>query len=229
MKELYVFLPAFNEAQVIGKVLTNTKKALKKVPGFRVRLVVVDDGSQDKTSLEAKKAGAIVLRHVLNRGLGGALSTGLAYAKKHQADIMVTIDSDGQHDPNDIIKGLKPILANQADVVIGSRLLGQKGMPWDRILISRAGSLITFFLFRIWTSDSQSGFRVFNKKAIEKIEIKTQGMEVSSELFGEMKKHGLCFSEVPIQVIYTDYSRSKGQSNLNAVQVLLKLMLRIFR
>ena len=229
MKKLFVFLPAFNEAQVIGKVLKDTKRTLKKVPGFRTRLVVVDDGSQDKTSLEARKAGATVLRHVLNRGLGGALSTGLAYAKKHQTDIMVTIDSDGQHDPKDILKGLKPILKDQADVVIGSRLLGQKGMPWDRIIISWAGSLITFFLFEIWTSDSQSGFRVFNKKAIEKIEVKTQGMEVSSELFGEIERNYLRFAEVPIQVIYTDYSRSKGQSNLNAVQVLIKLILRIFR
>jgi len=229
MKKLFVIFPAFNEARAIGRVIKETRGILKNLSDLQVCLVVVDDGSQDKTSLEAKKARVTVLRHVLNRGLGGALSTGLAYAKKHQADIMVTIDSDGQHDPHDIIKGLKPIQENKADVVIGSRLLGQKGMPWDRIIISWAGSLITFFLFRIWTSDSQSGFRVFNKKAIEKIEIKTQGMEVSSELFGEMKKHGLRFSEVPIQVIYTDYSRSKGQSNLNAVQVLLKLMLRIFR
>lgn len=229
MKKLFVVLPAFNEAKVVGEVLGKVKKDLKEIKNFQSYLVVVDDGSYDETAEQARKAGAIVLRHLLNRGLGGALGTGLVYAQKNEADILVTMDSDGQHDSRDIMKALKPILLDKADVVIGSRLLGQKGMPWDRQVIARAGSIVTFLLFGILTSDSQSGFRVFNKKAIEHMEIKTQGMEVSSELFGEIEKHYLRFMEVPIRVIYTDYSRRKGQSNLNALQILLKLLLRLFR
>lgn len=229
MKKIFVILPAYNEAEVISQVITKAKKALSQLEGYETHFVVIDDGSTDNTSKEAGTSGVVVLRHVLNRGLGGALGTGLAYAKENGADILVTIDSDGQHDPKDIIKALKPLEKDEADVVIGSRLLGQKGMPWDRIIISWAGSLITFFLFGLWTSDSQSGFRIFNKKAIESIEIRTQGMEVSSELFGEIEKHYLRFVEVPIRVIYTDYSRRKGQPNINSFQVLLKLVLRIFR
>lgn len=226
--KIIVVLPAFNEAKVIGQVLTKLKKTLLGLP-YKSQIVVIDDGSWDKTSAVAKKNGAVVLRHVLNRGLGGALGTGLTFAKNNKADILVTIDSDGQHDPEDIKKAILPIVENRADVVIGSRLLGQKGMPIDRILISKISNLVTFFLFGIFSSDSQSGFRVFNKKAIKNIFIKTEGMEVSSEFFGEIKKNKLQLVEVPIKVIYSKYSRVKGQTNLNGFKVLLKLIMRIFR
>lgn len=229
MKKLCVVLPAFNEEVVISQVLTSVKKELKKLPGWQAQLVVVDDGSHDRTGQVARKAGAIVLRHVLNRGLGGAISTGMGYAKKINADILVTIDSDGQHDPEDIKKVIGPILEGRADVVIGSRLFDRKKMPLDRLIISWGGSILTFFLFRIWTTDSQSGFRAFNRKAMQAIQVKTQGMEVSSELFGEIKRNRLRLTEVPIKVIYTEYSRQKGQNNLNAPRVVLKLILRLFR
>jgi len=229
MKKLCVVLPAFNEEAVIGQVLTSVKKELENLPGWQAQLVVVDDGSHDRTGQVARKAGAIVLRHVLNRGLGGAISTGMGYAKKINANILVTIDSDGQHDPEDIKKVIGPILEGRADVVIGSRLFDRKKMPLDRLIISWGGSILTFFLFRIWTTDSQSGFRAFNRKAMQAIQVKTQGMEVSSELFGEIKRNGLRLIEVPIKVIYTEYSRQKGQNNLNAPRVVLKLILRLFR
>jgi len=102
-------------------------------------------------------------------------------------------------------------------------------MPFDRLIISWVGNIVTFLLFGIWTTDSQSGFRAFNQKAIRVVKIKTQGMEVSSEIFGEIKRHHLRLAEVPIRVIYTDYARKKGQKNLNAPRVVLKLLLRLFR
>jgi glycosyltransferase involved in cell wall biosynthesis len=229
MKTLCVVLPAFNEAAVINQVLTDIQQELASLSGWRSRVVVVDDGSTDKTGEQAVMAGAVVLRHVLNRGLGGALSTGMTYAKKMGAQTMITMDSDGQHDAKDIKKLLEPLVRNKADVVIGSRMLGQKGMPWDRRLINGVSNWVTFLLFQVWTTDSQSGFRAFNRKALQTITIKTKEMEVSSELFAEMKRNRLRLKEVPIQVIYTDYSRYKGQGNLNGLRILLKLIIRLFR
>lgn len=226
-KKLFVILPAFNEEKVIGKVLVDLKKVLKGLKGFESEIVVVDDCSEDTTGKIAARKGATVLRHVINRGLGGALGTGLTYARQNQADFAVTMDSDGQHDPVDLRRVIKPLLKRQADVVIGRRDL--KKMPWDRRVVTVLSSLVTLLLFGVWCQDTQSGFRALDKKALKKIKIKTQRMEVSSEFFHEIKKHKLRLVEVPIRVIYTPYSRSKGQSNVNAVKILLKLGLRIFR
>lgn len=226
--KLTVIVPAYNEASVIRSVLRSLKRQLKKFRNFEI--VVIDDGSTDETSSEAKKEGAKVLRHVINRGLGGALSTGLDYAEMKRSDAVVTFDADGQHDPKDIPKVLMPIIESEADVVIGSRTLkGLRQIPWDRKIVLLGSNLATHLLFGIKTSDSQSGFRAFSKKAIESIRIKTQEMEVSSELFSEIKRHELRVKEVPIKVIYTPYSRNKGQSNLNALYVLVRLLLRLAR
>lgn len=227
MKRL-IIVPAFNEAPIIFKTLTQLKQVLKKVAQFDI--VVIDDGSSDNTLAETKRAQVKVIRHKLNRGLGGALGTGLTYAKNNNYDLAITFDADGQHDPKDIAKAMKPIEQNQADLVIGSRTKSKQGqMPIDRTIINWASNIVTLILFGFWTSDSQSGFRAFSKKALNCIEIKTERMEVSSEIFSEVKKHHLKVTEVPIRIIYTPYSRSKGQDNLNALAVLYKLLLRLVR
>ncbi len=227
MKKLLIILPAFNEEKVIGGVLDDLKEVLKNLKEFDPRIVVVDDASDDKTREVVRQKGIKVLCHVINRGLGGALGTGLAYARRQEADITITMDSDGQHNPKDLKKMLKPLIKKESDVVIGKRDV-QK-MPWDRRLMTFLSSLITFLFFGIYSHDTQSGFRAFNKKALNKIRIKTQRMEVSSEFFREIKKNSLKFTEIPIEVIYTSYSRSKGQKNLNSFEILLKLVLRFFR
>lgn len=225
--KLCVILPAYNEGEVIADVLDGVKREVQKIENIKVKLVVIDDGSTDKTALIAEKKGAEVLKHIINRGLGGALKTGLEYAKLKNQDMVVTMDSDGQHNPGDIKKLINPIINKKADVVIGIRQ--KKLMPWDRKIITWFSSWLTFFFFKIYFSDTQSGFRVFNKKAIQNIKLKTQQMEVSSEFFAEIKKHRLRLKELPIKVIYTQYSRAKGQKNLNAFNVLLKLVLRLGR
>jgi glycosyltransferase involved in cell wall biosynthesis len=226
--KLIVIVPAYNEARIIRKVLRSLIRALQKIGYFEI--VVVDDGSQDNTGQEARREKVTVLTHPINRGLGGALGTGLSYAKTQNFDIAVTFDADGQHCAADIKKVIRPLIKKQADVVIGSRTLkGGKQIPWDRRLIIWGSNLVTYFFFGIRSSDSQSGFRAFSSKALQKIKIKTQGMEVSSEFYGEIKRNRLRLAEVPIKVIYTPYSRKKGQSNLNALQVLFKLLLRLSR
>lgn len=227
MKRL-VIIPAFNEGKVIYKTLIDLKKAIKSKGKFDI--LVIDDGSTDNTFSQARKAKVNVLCHRLNRGLGGALGTGFEYAKRFNYDLAVTFDADGQHHPQDLLKLIKPIENRQADIVIGTRTLSKKGqMPLDRKIINWLSNFVTFIFFAIWTSDSQSGFRAFSKKALRLIQIKTQRMEVSSEIFSEIKRHRLKLKEIPITVIYTDYSRLKGQANLNSFNVLYKLLLRLVR
>lgn len=226
-KKLIIVLPAFNEEKVIGSVLLHLKKALKSFKGLDCRIVVVNDCSTDKTAQEAEKQNVVVVNHPINRGLGGALFTGFKYAKRKKTDYLVTMDSDGQHDAGDIKKILQPIIEKKADLVVGIRNI--KKMPFDRKIITFFSSMLTFLLFGVWFEDTQSGFRAFGKKAIEKISIKTQKMEVSSEFFSEIKKNKLKLAKVPIKVIYTEYSRAKGQSNLNSANVLVKLVLRRVR
>lgn len=227
--KLLIILPAFNEAKVISQVLAEVKKATAKLP-VPAEICVINDGSQDNTALVAKNSQATVLTHVINRGLGASLSTGLAYAKVIQADFAITMDSDGQHDPDDLITVLAPLLNKQADVVIGSRRLQPTGrMPLLRQLNNQAFNLLTRLLFGVVTTDSLSGFRGFNKKAIQLIKLKTERMEVSNEFFTEIKRHHLKFREVPIKVIYTQYSLAKGVKPANVFAILFRLLLRLVR
>lgn len=227
MRKLIIVLPALNEAKVIGQVLDNLKKEVKKLRSLNTEIVVVDDGSWDKTAAVSRSKGVTVLSHPINRGLGGALGTGIEYARQNNSDFVITFDSDGQHDSKDINKVITPLLKNQADVVIGIR--DKKKMPWDRRIVTVFSSFLTLVFFGDYCSDTQSGFRGFNKRALDRIKIRTQRMEVASELFGEINKHSLSFVEVPIRVIYTPYSREKGQKNVNAFKILIKLILRLFR
>lgn len=223
---IVVIIPAFNEAGVIKETIRGVFSVLPK----HSTILVVDDGSTDQTGEIAYRSKAFVVRHPINRGLGGALGTGLCWAKMHGFNYAVTFDADGQHDPFDLKKILKPILSETTDVVIGSRVIhGWSMIPFDRKLIITASNLLTWCLFGIFTTDSLSGLRAFNRKAIRQIQIKTDRMEVSNEFFCEIKRNKLRIKEIPIRVMYTDYSRSKGQKNTNALDVGSKLLLRLFR
>jgi glycosyltransferase involved in cell wall biosynthesis len=167
----------------------------------------------------------VLLRHKINRGLGAALGTGLAYARARGADFAITFDADGQHAPDDIAAVLSPLLAGEVDAVIGSRLISPKGMPWYRVVGNRGLNVFTFLLYGLWTTDSQSGLRGFSRSALERIEVRTERMEVSSEFIREIRRLRLKWKEVPIQAIYTDYSLQKGQSNWNAFTILFRLVL----
>jgi len=221
MSKLIIIIPAYNEAKTIGMVLDDLPKKLDKIN--QIETVVVNDGSSDDTENVAKKRKVKVLTHILNRGLGGALATGIEYAKKNDADIVVTFDADGQHDPTDIPKIIEPILNKKADFVIGSRMKGQ-GMPLDRKILNWFGNLLTFLLFGLYTTDAQSGMRALSKKAVSLIRLQMNRMEVSSEFIKEIARLKLKLHEVPIKAIYTEYSKVKGQKNTNSVNVFVKLL-----
>lgn len=222
--KLVIIVPAFNEEEMIGQVIDQLVQ--RKPKNMETEIVVVNDGSGDKTESEAQKRGATtVISHLLNRGLGGALGTGLAYARKIGADFAVTFDADGQHNPDDLAKVLRPLIEKKADIVIGSRLIGKSDMPLDRKVLNYIANLTNFLLWGVWVTDSQSGLRGFAKSAIKKIEIKMNKMEVSSEFLKEAKRHNLSIEEVPIKAVYTRYSLGKGQKNINALNIFAKLLL----
>lgn len=216
----YIIVPAYNESRTIRQVLDKIKT--KYDPRF---IIVIDDGSTDDTYDQAMSADVRVYRHCINRGLGGALGTGLAVVKALGAELAVTLDADGQHDINEIERLIEPIAQQQAQVVIGSRLLQPRGMPLIRRVYNFVANIITWIIFGVWTTDSQSGFRAFSKDAIEKIDLHTNRMEVSSEIFKEIRAKGLRFKEVPIKAIYTDYSMSKGQGFFVGIKTVARLIL----
>ena len=214
-----VLLPAYNEGKVISEVVKGLIKS-----GFG-NVLVIDDCSKDNTSDEAYKAGAIVLRHPINRGAGGATNTGLEYARREEDyDYVLMMDSDGQHSIEDAKKLMSE--ANRYDVVLGSRMINPKGMPSHRLIANRVGSFVTMIFFGLYVTDSQSGMKVFNKKAINKIKITFDRFEKDSEIIGEIYRNKLKFKELPIKVIYTDHSLSKGQNIMNGFKMIIKFIFR---
>lgn len=225
--KLLIVIPAFNEAQVIADVL---RKIPKKINGIEIiETVVIDDGSQDKTSQVSILNSVTVINHLLNRGAGAATKTGLTYAKNIDSDITVTFDADGQHLHEDILKVIDPILMKKADLVIGSRFLKKQNVPLDRLILNKAANLATLLLFGAFSSDSQSGLRAFSKKAVELIDFKSDRMEFSSEILLEARKNNLKVKEVPTKAIYSVYSKAKGQKNTNALPILIRFIVKLLR
>lgn len=226
---LVVVIPAYNESKVIGSVVRSIPKSIKGVK--RITALVVDDNSSDQTHRVAQKAGAICVRHESNLGAGGATITGFEAAKKMQADIVVTMDGDGQHRGSDIHHLVLPIIEKRAHVVLGSRLMSRsvRDMPWLKRFGNNALNIVTFVFYRTWVSDSQSGFKAFSRYALRRIRLSTSGYEFCSEIVGQIKQKNIRYVEVPIKTIYTDYSRAKGQLVLNAINIVIGLSLNVIK
>jgi glycosyltransferase involved in cell wall biosynthesis len=225
MGKQIIVIPAYNEEATVAQVVREAVRVSDAV-------VVVDDGSRDRTSVLASEAGAIVVRHAVNRGLGGALGTGIAAAVKLGADAVVTMDADGQHRAADAARVFERLGQGDVDFVIGSRMKaveeGAGKMPPHRVLFNAVGNLLTYLLFGVWVTDSQSGLRGLSRAAAETIDLRTNGMEVSSEFIKEIHERRWRMAEIGIPAIYTEYSLSKGQSFLVGVKTAAKLILRRF-
>ena len=222
--DIYVVVPAYNEEKMIG----NTLRKLKN-EGYK-NIIVVDDGSRDDTYNIAKEEGAIVCRHIINRGLGGALGTGIKCALLYNPKVIITFDADGQHDPKDIEKVAKPILEENYDVVIGSRLMDEnevKNMPKIKRIGNWGLNFLTYLMGGHFITDSQSGLRAFSNKSAKIIieQLKSNKYEVSSEFVVLIKRNNLKFKEVPIKTIYTDYSMARGTNVITGFKILLKLII----
>ncbi len=216
---IHVVVPAFNEAATIGPVVREIRARYPAV-------VVVDDGSSDGTAGEARSAGATVLRHAVNRGQGAALQTGIEYALAQGAPLIVTFDGDGQHRAEDIPALVAPILAGEAEIVLGSRFLGSaEAMPRARRLVLRMAVLFTRLTSGLRVSDAHNGLRAFSRRAAQGIRITLDRMAHASELMDQIRRSGLPFVEVPVHLRYTAYSRAKGQRGSGAVGIALQYLL----
>jgi glycosyltransferase involved in cell wall biosynthesis len=194
--KIVVGIPAFNEEKNIAKIIIKLQKIVDEV-------IVCNDGSSDLTGEIAEKLGSIVVNHPKNLGYGGAIGSIFSKSKEIDADVLVTFDADGQHRLEDIEQILKPIKNNESDVVIGSRFLGNsESVPGYRKLGIKAITKISNFETDLKVTDSQSGFRAYNKKTIQMLNISDRGMGVSTEILIKANKLGLRITEVPIEIIY---------------------------
>lgn len=220
-----IIIPAYNEAVMISKVINGLRQKLSRTK-YSFEIVVVDDGSKDETAKFAQEAGVRVLRHILNAGTGSATATGLSYAQQSSFSIAVTLDADGQHDPDDVIQGIDLMMKGGVDLLIGSRLIDSRGMSKVKLLGNRGLSFLTYLLFGVNVTDSQSGLRVFSKNALDRLKWRTSGFEFCSEMLWRAKQQSLQIHEYPIKAIYTDYSKTKGQNNWNALNIVKSLLKR---
>ncbi|HLC76326.1 MAG TPA: glycosyltransferase family 2 protein [Candidatus Peribacterales bacterium] len=215
-------IPAWNEARAIGPVIRSAAPHVDTV-------IVVDDGSTDATAEAARVAGAVVLCHPINCGPGAATMTGIYAARFMGIDAIVTLDADGQHNPEDIPRLFKPIQKGEADLVIGSRFKNRGTfMPFIRRVFNGVGNIFTFVVTGRYVSDSQSGFKAFGPDAVRSIHLHLSGFEFCSEIIREVVQHGWRVTEVPIKVVYSEYTLAKGQSFSRGVITACKMLLRSF-
>lgn len=216
---LAIVIPAHNEQVRLGLLLRALPTTLDGID--RIRVIVVDDGSADETGAVARQAGAIVLTHRLNLGKGGALLTGCDAAQRLNANLIVTMDADGQHEPQDLPRLLAPLLQGQADVVLGTRLLAGQ-MPAAMRLGNHLLTATIRLFFGIAISDTQCGFRAFGVAAYPRLRWEAADYAVESEMLVHMARARLRYLEVPIATVYLD--RYKGTQPIDGLRILRQLL-----
>jgi glycosyltransferase involved in cell wall biosynthesis len=216
--KLWVICAAYNEATTIGGVIAELRRA-----GHQV--VVVDDGSLDRTRDIAAAAGAHVVAHPINLGQGAALQTGIGYALARGADVLVTFDADGQHRVADISRLLEALQREHADFALGSRFLGQTtNLPRLRRWLLQAATLFTRLTTGLRLTDSHNGLRALTRRGAGAIRLRQNRMAHASEILVEIAESGLRYVEVPVTIDYTAYSLAKGQRIGDSVAILLDLV-----
>ena len=221
MQDTWFVIPLFNEEQVIADVVRDVRRTFPHV-------VCVDDGSSDGSAAAADAAGAVVVRHPVNLGQGAALQTGFEYALSDPGmRWVVTFDADGQHQVSDVLDMLEKARAENLDVVFGSRFLDQRTQAGAlKKLVLRLAVAYTNLTTKTRLTDAHNGLRVINLDVVSRLSITQNRMAHASELVAQIGALDIRYGESPVHVLYTDYSRSKGQSLWNAVNILVELILR---
>jgi len=213
-------VPLYNEGAVVGDVISD---ALTVFP----RIVVVDDGSADASAEIARRAGALVVEHPLNLGQGAALQTGFDAARRLGAEYVVTFDSDGQHRTEDALAMVQRLRDDEADVVLGSRFLDDRTRPGGvKRAVLKAAVLYSNLTTGVRLTDTHNGLRALNATALGTIRIRQNRMAHASEIIEQIGRSSLRWIEHPVHIVYSDYSRSKGQSVLNAVNIVTEQLYR---
>ena len=221
MQDTWFVIPLFNEGQVIADVVKDVRTTFPNV-------VCIDDGSSDDSAAAAQAAGAVVVRHPVNLGQGAALQTGFEYALSQPGmRWVVTFDADGPHQVSDVQVMLAKAQAEDLQVVFGSRFLDDRtdAGALKRIVLQLAVAY-TNLTTRTKLTDAHNGLRVISRDVVARLSITQNRMAHASELVAQIGALDVRYGESPVHVLYTDYSRSKGQSLWNAVNILAELILR---
>ena len=217
--QTYITIPMYNDEKMILNVIKDLNKA-----GYH-NIVVVDDGSKDNGYEVVKKnTDAIITRHIINRGQGAALQTGMEIAVDRGAKYIVHFDSDGQHDVKDLDHMLKTLIEGKYDIVLGSRFLQENKIPLKKRIVLKGGIVFTYILSGIWLTDVHNGLRVMTAETAKKLNLQHDRMEHASEILDKVKSLNLKYKEVPVTIHYTDYSQAKGQSISNSINIAMKLI-----
>ena len=221
MDDTWVIIPLYNEERVIAGVVAEVRTAFAQV-------VCVDDGSSDRSADIAAAAGARVVRHPLNLGQGAALQTGFEYALADPGmRYIVTFDADGQHQIVDAVGMVERLRAGEADVVFGSRFLDERSSPsFAKNMVLRAAVGYTNLTTHTRLTDAHNGLRAIRRPVVEKLDITQNRMAHASELVAQIGALKASYVEHPVHILYTDYSKAKGQSLWNSINILAELILR---
>ncbi len=209
----FVIIPAHNEEKHVAKVINETKK-------FSKNIVVVDDGSSDRTPSEAEKTLATVLKHEINLGKGAALRTGAEYSIRKGAEAIVFIDSDGQHSPSDIPRLLEAL--EEADVAFTYRNLKSEHMPLTKKFGNLVLNTLLKLLFGIRIIDTQCGFKAMTSRAYKTLRLISSDYNIESEIAAKTGKYKLRFKQLPIETVYND--RYKGTTPLDGANIAMRML-----
>ena len=217
----WLVVPLYNEAQVVHDVIAEARKTFPNI-------VCVDDGSSDDSANEARRGGAAVVKHPINLGQGAALRTGLDFALRQPgADFFVTFDSDGQHSVDDAMGMVKRLSKGALDIVVGSRFLDNRTKPGlVKVVVLKLAVKFENIMTGVKLTDAHNGLRALSRHAAQVIRIDQNRMAHASEIVAEIGRNKLRYEEMPVHLVYTEYSKSKGQSVWNSVNILSDLFLK---
>ena len=217
----WVVVPLYNEAEVISEVIAGLRERFSQV-------LCVDDGSTDNSVALAQASGARVIRHPMNLGQGAALQTGFDYVSAQpDATHIITFDADGQHLVSDAMEMLELAQRKRISIIFGSRFLDKRTKPGMRKrIVLKAAVLMTRAITGLRLTDAHNGLRVLSMEAIGKIRLEQNGMSHATEIVHQLAKAKLSWQEYPVEVLYTEYSKRKGQSLLNSINILIDLLVR---
>lgn len=218
---VFFIIPVYNEVKVIGDVVRKVRKVYPNV-------VCIDDGSRDNSAREITKAGAYLVQHPINMGQGAALQTGIEFARSFpEAKYFVMFDADGQHRLEDATSMIKVLETEDVDIVVGSRFLGTAvNMPKIKRAVLKAAIVFSNVTSGIKLTDTHNGLRAFNRHVAENMQITMSDMAHASEILEIIRSKKFKYKEIPVKIIYTDYSKSKGQSIFNAVNIAFDILLK---
>lgn len=219
--DTWLVIPLYNEATVVRDVIAEARRTFPHI-------VCVDDGSKDDSVVEALAGGAIVLRHPINLGQGAALQTGIAFAREQPgAEYFVTFDSDGQHQVADALDMVERLRTEPLDIIVGSRFLdGRTNASALKKLVLRTAVLFERLSTGVRLTDAHNGLRAFNRRAALALNIRQNRMAHASEIVAQIGSLKLRYAEQPVHIVYTEYSRAKGQSLWNSVNILSELFIK---